>query len=70
MLLKNNGQRFLGLLIAILLLLLFICLSIVYGYTDTTMLISSKMNVLSMGDVAKVLGLRAMKITNNPKYSL
>ena len=36
MLLKNNGQRFLGLIIAILLLLLFICLSIVYGYTDTT----------------------------------
>ena len=36
MLLKNNGQRFLGLIIAILLLLLFICLSIVYGYTETT----------------------------------
>jgi iron complex transport system permease protein len=36
MLLKNNGQRFLGLIIAILLLLLLICASIVYGYTDTT----------------------------------
>src|SRR3954451_11097124 len=36
MLLKNNEQRFLGLIIAILLLLLFICASIVYGYTDTT----------------------------------
>ncbi|PZX02904.1 iron complex transport system permease protein [Psychrobacillus insolitus] len=36
MLLKNNGQRFLGLIIAILLLLFLICGSIVYGYTDTT----------------------------------
>ena len=36
MLLKNNGQRFLGLIIAILLLLLLMCASIVYGYTDTT----------------------------------
>ena len=36
MLLKNNRQRFLGLIIAILLLLLLICVSIVYGYTDTT----------------------------------
>lgn len=36
MLLKNDRQRFLGLIIASLLLLIFICASIVYGYTDTT----------------------------------
>ncbi len=36
MLLKNNRQRFLGLILAILLLLFLICVSIVYGYTDTT----------------------------------
>ncbi|WP_077214674.1 FecCD family ABC transporter permease [Bacillus dakarensis] len=36
MLLKNNGQKVLGLIIAIILLLLFICASIIYGYTDTT----------------------------------
>lgn len=36
MLLKNNGQKVFGLIIAIILLLLFICASIIYGYTDTT----------------------------------
>ena len=36
MLLKKNNQRLIGLFIAIILLLLFMCLSIVYGYTDTT----------------------------------
>lgn len=36
MLLKNNWQKTFGLVIASLLLLLFICASIVYGYTDTT----------------------------------
>lgn len=36
MLLKNNGQKLIGLLIALLLLLLLICASIVYGYTNTT----------------------------------
>ena len=36
MLLKNNNQRLIGLFIAIILLLLFMCFSIVYGYTDTT----------------------------------
>ena len=36
MLLKKNNQRLIGLFIAIILLLLFMCFSIVYGYTDTT----------------------------------
>lgn len=36
MLLKNNGQRFIGLFITILLLLFLMCASIVFGYTDTT----------------------------------
>ncbi|GGA38392.1 FecCD family ABC transporter permease [Psychrobacillus lasiicapitis] len=36
MLLKNNGQRLIGLFIAIFILLLLMCASIVYGYTDTT----------------------------------
>lgn len=36
MLLTNNGQRFIGLLIAVFFLLALICASIVYGYTDTT----------------------------------
>ncbi|MFJ5770521.1 FecCD family ABC transporter permease [Psychrobacillus sp. NPDC093180] len=36
MLLKNNGQRLIGLFIAIFLFLLLMCASIVYGYTDTT----------------------------------
>lgn len=36
MLLKNNKQRWIGLLLAILLLLFFMCVSIVYGYTNTT----------------------------------
>lgn len=36
MLLKNNSHRVIGLFLAILLLLLLMCASIVYGYTDTT----------------------------------
>ncbi|RHW37497.1 iron ABC transporter permease [Lysinibacillus yapensis] len=36
MLLKTNGRRIAGLIIAILLFLLLMCGSIVYGYTDTT----------------------------------
>lgn len=36
MLLKSNGWRVAGLLFAILLFLLLMCGSIVYGYTDTT----------------------------------
>ncbi|MGE7593973.1 FecCD family ABC transporter permease [Peribacillus frigoritolerans] len=36
MLLKNSWQKWMGLLITILLLLFLLCSSIVYGYTDTT----------------------------------
>lgn len=36
MLLKRNEQRLIGLIIAIFILLFFMCASIVYGYTDTT----------------------------------
>ncbi|MFJ8236222.1 FecCD family ABC transporter permease [Ureibacillus sp. NPDC094379] len=36
MLLKNNRQKVLGLFMLILLLAFFICISIVYGYTDTS----------------------------------
>ncbi|CAM3996999.1 FecCD family ABC transporter permease [Mesobacillus zeae] len=36
MLLKNTGQKWLGFLIAIIILLFLMCASIVYGYTDTT----------------------------------
>jgi iron complex transport system permease protein len=36
MLLKTNGHRWIGLMIAILLVLFLICASIVYGYTDTS----------------------------------
>ncbi|WP_394236718.1 FecCD family ABC transporter permease [Niallia oryzisoli] len=36
MLLKTNSQRFIGLIIAIILLILLMCASVVYGYTDTT----------------------------------
>ncbi|WP_144510786.1 iron ABC transporter permease [Bacillus sp. FJAT-22090] len=36
MLLKSNGQKVFGLLIASFLLLLLMCASIIYGYTDTT----------------------------------
>jgi len=36
MLLKTNGQKVAGLIIAVILLLLLMCASIVYGYTDTT----------------------------------
>lgn len=36
MLLKNTWQKWMGFLLAIVLLLFFICASIVYGYTDTT----------------------------------
>ncbi|AIE61249.1 FecCD family ABC transporter permease [Bacillus methanolicus] len=36
MLLKNTRQKWMGFLLAIVLLLFFICASIVYGYTDTT----------------------------------
>ncbi|EIJ80642.1 YfiZ [Bacillus methanolicus PB1] len=36
MLLKNTGQKWMGLLIGIVLLVFLICASIVFGYTDTT----------------------------------
>ncbi|MFJ7745626.1 FecCD family ABC transporter permease [Peribacillus sp. NPDC097295] len=36
MLLKNTGHRWTGLIVAILLLLLLLCSSLVYGYTSTT----------------------------------
>jgi iron complex transport system permease protein len=36
MLLKSNGQRLLGLIIAVSLLVLLMCASIVYGYTETS----------------------------------
>ena len=36
MLLKSNVQKWCGLLFAAILLLLLMCVSIVYGYTDTT----------------------------------
>ncbi|TKC15387.1 FecCD family ABC transporter permease [Robertmurraya kyonggiensis] len=36
MLLKNNSQRIIGLLFTVIFLLLLMCASIVYGYTDTT----------------------------------
>ncbi|WP_102273945.1 FecCD family ABC transporter permease [Cytobacillus massiliigabonensis] len=36
MLLKSNVQKWIGLLFAVILLLLLMCVSIVYGYTDTT----------------------------------
>jgi iron complex transport system permease protein len=35
MLLKNTSQRWMGMLVALFLLILFMCASIVYGYTDT-----------------------------------
>ncbi|MBY0124188.1 iron ABC transporter permease [Bacillus sp. S/N-304-OC-R1] len=36
MLLKNNSQRWIGLLISIIILIFLMCASIVYGYTNTT----------------------------------
>jgi iron complex transport system permease protein len=36
MLLKNNTQKIIGLFVTLILLLLLMCVSIVYGYTDTT----------------------------------
>jgi iron complex transport system permease protein len=36
MLLKTSGQRWVGLMIAILLMIILLCASIIYGYTDTS----------------------------------